>query len=463
MLRSAQRFLVRLMFASSFVATASALQAQTEPAAAQGTQPASDLWQRDTLTGDWDGLRDLLKAAGIQLGLQEQDELWGNLEGGLRRGATYDGLTTGSVKLDLQRLLGWDGATVFADAYQIHGRGPTATLVGNLQTVSSIEATPGTKLYDLWLEQDLWDGRLNVRIGQAGAEELMLADLGALFLNSSFGNPALTALDLPSGGPNYPLATPMVRIRLKATPQLTVVGAVFNGDPAPPGPGNPQQRDASGTAFRLNDHALSFLELWYSTEDKEMPGTYKLGAWYDSGRFADLQTDTTGRSLADPASNGVPLQHRGDYAIYAIANQMIWRPSGADQEGLGVFGLVMTAPADRNPSDLYVAAGLNWTGPLPNRKSDAAGVAVAYAHISRSEQLLAMDRVAFSGTGTGVRNNETIVEATYQCQVAPWWTLQPDAQFVINPGAGLANPTNANQPLVLKNAWIIGVRGTIIF
>lgn len=464
MLRAIPRFLVRLVAAAGFAATTGAAQAQDNPAPAQGAPAASNLWDQDNLTGNWGGLRDLLKSAGIDLGLQEQSEVWGNLAGGLRNGATYDGLTTASVKLDLQQLFGWEGATLFANAYQIHGRGPSQNLVGNLQTVSNLEATRSTKLYDLWLEQKLWDGRLNVRIGQEGAnDELMLPELGSLFLNSSFGFPALAALDLPSGGPNYPLATPMVRVRFQATPRLTVVGAVFNGDPAPPGQGDPQRRDASGTAFRVNDHALGVLELWYSTGSEQLPGTYKLGAWYHSGQFADRRIDTTGRSLADPSSNGDPLRHRGDHAIYAVVNQMVWRPSGADTEGLGVFGLATSAPGDRNLSDFFVEAGLNWTGPLPGRKSDVAGLGFAYVHVSPSTQQLGRDLVAFGGSGAVFRNNETVIEATYQYQVAPWWTLQPDAQLVINPGAGLASPGAANQPLVLKNAWVIGVHGAITF
>ena len=68
-----------------------------------------------------------------------------------------------------------------------------------------------------------------------------------------------------------------------------MVGAVFNGDPAPPGTGDPQLRDKGGTAFRLNGHALSFGELWYSinqgAEATGLPGTYKLGAWYELRTF----------------------------------------------------------------------------------------------------------------------------------------------------------------------------------
>jgi porin len=436
--------------------------AQDAPHATDPT-PAN-FWQRDHLVGDWGGLRDRLKDAGIELGLEEEDEGWANLQGGLRRAATYDGLATASLRVDLAKLAGWDGATLFANAYQIHGRGPTPNLVGNLQTISSIEATRSVKLYDLWVEQSLWDQRLNIRVGQQGAsDELMLAEFASVFLNSSFGYPSLNAFALPASGPNYPLATPMVRVRLKASDHVTLVGAVFNGDPAPPGAGDPQGRDASGTAFRLNDHALSFLELWYITGEDALKGTYKLGGWYESGHFADLQRDATGRSLADPQSTGAALEHRANYAVYAVANQMVWHSGDGKDRGIGVFGLVIGAPGDRNLSDLFVMGGATWTGPFPGRDSDIAGLGLAYAHVSGAEQALGRAQQLFGGGGTGFRGEETVLEATYQYQVAPWWTLQPDLQYVINPGAALPNPARDNQPVALKNALVIGVRSAITF
>jgi porin len=32
-----------------------------------------------------------------------------------------------------------------------------------------------------------------------------------------------------------------------------------------------------------------------------------------------------------------------------------------------------------------------------------------------------------------------VIEMTYQAQLKPWWVLQPDLQYVINPGGGVLN------------------------
>jgi porin len=444
--------------------------ALAQPVVPGASSPSPDkapagFWRRDTMTGDWGGLRTSVEDAGIKFGLQEQSELWGSMSGGMRRGVVYDGLTTASMSFDLEKLVGWTGATFFANAYQIHGRGPSGNLVGNQQIVSNIEATRDTKLYQLYIEQKLLNGRLTVRFGQEGAnDQMMITQYGALFLNSSFGFPGLPADDLPSGGPNYPMATPFVRAQMQATDKVTLVGAVFSGDPAPPGTGDPQLRDAGGTTFRLNDHVLAFTELWYSTNQGDsatgLPATYKLGAWYHSGHFADQLYDTTGLSLANPKSSGVPRGHSTDFAVYGIVDQMIWQKPGSKQLGVGVFLQVMGAPDQFNLSNLFIEGGLNWMGPFPGRDSDVFGIGVSYLGISPATRRFGNDVVAFTGSGRPYASNETVLEATYLYQVAPWLTLQPDLQVVINPGAGIPSIyTNAT----LKNAVIGGVRATVTF
>ena len=442
-----------------------ALVAVPVAAAAQSApQPPSGLWNQDTLTGNWGGLRTTLQNDGISLGLQEQSEVWDNSLGGRRQGTTYDGLTTASLRIDLEKLAGWSGATFYADFFQIHGHGPSGSLVGNLQFVSSIEATDGNRLYDLWLEQVLLNGRLNVRVGQEGAsDEMMIADDAAIFANASFGYPALPDSDLPDGGPNYPLASPFVRVRYQASNAITLVTAAYSDDPAPSGTGDPQLRDHTGTTFRLNGHALLFWEVWYSRNKGDnapgLPGIYKLGVWYDSARFPDVLYDNAGVTLANPASDGIPLGHDGDYAVYGIVDQTVWRRPGNSGESLAMFFQVMGAPDDRNLSNLFIEAGLNWKGPF-GRGSDSAGIAVSYEGIGGAARRYSEELAALNGYGTTYASNETVIEATYVYQVAPWWILQPDAQYVVNPGAGIPNGFGSK---VLSNAFVIGVRTTVTF
>ncbi|WP_428486408.1 carbohydrate porin [Rhodopila sp.] len=428
------------------------------------TGPAS-IPASDTLTGNWSGLRTRLESAGVIFGLEEQSEVWGNLAGGLRRGAVYDGLLTPSLTLDLDQLVGWQGARFFVNAFQIHGRGPSANLVGNQQLVSNIEATRDTKLFDLWLEQTLMGGRLIIRLGQEGAnDEMMITQYGAVLLNSSFGFPGLPAADLPSGGPNYPIAAPFVRISFQATTNVTVVGAVFSGDPAPPGTGDPQARDAGGTAFRFNAHSLSFVELWYSANQGDnavgLPATYKLGTWYSSAGFADQFYDTNGLPLASPGGGGIPRGHSGDFAIYGILDQMIWRRSGTKDQGIAAFLQVMGSPGGYNVSNLFIEGGINWKAPFAGHDKDIMAFGVSYLGISPAARQFADSVISLTGSGSRYSSNETVLEASYLNQATTWLSLQPDAQYIINPGASI--PTAASHT-PLKNALVLGVRASILF
>ncbi len=425
--------------------------------------PINDPCTPNMLLGDWAGLRSGLEEYGITFGLQEQDEVWANVMGGLRRGATYNGLTTASLCVDLGTKLHWQGAHFFASGYQIHGIGPTPQLVGALQLISGIEATPSTKLYDLWFEDQhqLFGGTFSYRFGQEGAnDEFMATQYGGLFFNSSFGFPALPALDLPSGGPNYPLATPFARGEFQGG-EFTLLGAVYSGNPASAGPGDPQLRDFHGTAFRLNDHTLSFVELQYAPSPAPT-ATYKLGMWIASGPFADPLTASDGLSLANPASNGQPLLHATDRAVYAVIDQMVWQKPNtkSKSQGIALFVQVMHAPEDRNLSDLFVEGGLNWKGIIPGRSHDAAGVAVTHAGIGAAAIKFSDDLIFYTGLGTPYSPGETIVEATYRARLTPWLKLQPDLQYVVNPGARI--PT-AQSAVPLRNALVLGVRVTVDF
>jgi porin len=401
--------------------------------------------------------------SGFKFTLQEQSEIWGNVLGGGHQGTSYNGLTTASLDVDLDKTLGWTKARFFFSAFDIHGHGPTRSLVGNNQIISNIEATPSLKVYDLWLEQRLF-GTLYLRAGQEGAnDDMMSSAYGALFLNSSFGFPGLPAADLPSGGPNYPMATPFAHARWKATDELTVVGAVYNGDPAPPGTGDPQIRDRNGTAFRLNGNSYDFVEFRYSPDPdapEALATTYKLGSWYHSGRFGDRRFDATGGLLASPLSSGIPKTHTGDFALYGIVDQVLWHREGTKSEGVGLFLQVQAGPSDRNLSDLFVEGGVNWNAPFHERPDDVAGLSFAYLGISPAAQQFSLDLVAFGRGAVAYATNETVIEATYKAQISDWLTLQPDAQFVLNPNAHIPGPFGFKP---LPNALVVGVRATVKF
>ncbi len=425
------------------------------------TNKETDLWTRSSLLGDLGGLRPWMQYYGLSLVMSETSELLDNTTGGLRRGGIYEGVTDLNLGWDLRTYFGWRGV-FFARAYQIHGRGLSANNLDNLNIASGIEADSTTRLYELWYEHHFGDW-LRIRVGQQSAgQEFIISSNGKLFINSTFGWPTLPGIDLPSGAPNYPEATPAVRFRVDANDALTFFAGIFNGSPtgAPAGATDPQRLDLSGTSFRVDDGAFAIFETRYNPDNSPKNGTYRLGAWYNSEKFPDQHIASNGVSLASPLSSGMPRLLGNNYSAYAIVDQPIFPSKDKDDStGWNVFGRVMGAPGDRNLVNFYFDGGLEYKGPF-GRANDSVGLAFGYARISDSARLLDMD-IAATGTFHPVRSAESVVELTYQIDLTPWWWLQPDFQYIANLGGGIVNPNAPTQKL--GDAAIIGLRTLVMF
>lgn len=426
-------------------------------------------WDRANLTGDWGGVRTRLSDRGITFGLSDLNETLGNASGGTRRGVIYEGLTEMSMGLDTGKAFGWEGGTFNVSAVQIRGRGLSYNnLDNNLNTVSSAEASRGTLLFELWYEQLMFDKKLGVRIGQMAADqEFMISQYAALFVNSTFGWNTLVSADLPSGGPAYPLATPGVRVRWIPSDRWALLAAAFNGNPAGPGQGNPQLRDPSGTAFRLNDGVFAIAEVQYGLNQGEgatgLPGTYKLGAFYNSNGFPDQRFNVAGLSLANPLAEGTAPKNRGaNYGLYGVVDQLVWRRPGSKDGGVGVFLRATGVPNVKNLVSFYADAGVTWKGPFESRPDDTVGLGFAYARISeRASKLDSDTRYYTANPAYPIRRNESVLELTYQAQVTGWLQVQPTAQYVFNLLGGVLNPANPGKRL--GDAAVFGLRATVTY
>ncbi|TCW79650.1 carbohydrate porin [Burkholderia sp. SRS-46] len=441
-------------------------------AAATPAPAPTGFWERSNLLGNMGGVRDMLGDRGITLNLQETSEYLTNTSGGTKRGGAYQGLTQFGVNVDTGKAIGLPGGTFNVSGLQIHGTSLTQRNLQTLQTATGIEANSTTRLWELWYQQVLLDGKVDVKVGQQSIDqEFMVSQYAATFMNATFGWPVLPSTDLPAGGPAYPLSSLGARLRVKPSDTWTVLAGVFDGNPAGRADGDPQRLNAHGTNFNLRSGALLIGEVQYalnapSADPKApppagLPGTYKLGVWYQTQHAADLRTGTDGLSLADPASNGVPSNHRGNYGFYAVADQMVWRPAADSPRSVGVFMRVMGAPGDRNLVDFALNAGVSLKAPFAGRDNDVAGIALGYTKIGSHARALDGDVGRYTTPGYPVRRAETLIEATYQYQVTPWWQLQADLQHFFRPAGGIPNP---NAPGArIGDETVVGVRTTITF
>ncbi len=433
------------------------------PNESQAGSEQGGLFQRDKLLGTLGGLRPQLEAHGISFNLNETSEVLGNATGGRAAGLVYEGVTNASVDLDLEKAIGLSGTTIRISALQIHGRGLSTNYVNNLNVISSAEGTRATRLYELWYQQLVFAGKADIRLGQQSADlEFALSTYGGLFVNASFGWPTSFAVSLPGGGPAYPLGAVGARLRVRPRVDTTILLGVFNGSPAPLGTGDPQLRNPSGTSFRVNDGVLVIGELQYSINAGEdaagLPGTYKIGGWYDSRAFTNqFFTTTTGSANA----SATPANPNDNWSLYAVADQLVWRKRGSKDGGVGVFARIAGAPGGRNQINVFANAGATYKGVF-GRDGDTVGLGLAWTRISDTARANdAAAAAADPATFFPIRSSEILLELTYQAQLAPWLVVQPVFQYVFNPGGGIVNPDRPDKQI--GDAAIFGVRSTITF
>ncbi|MEN6544041.1 carbohydrate porin [Parvibaculum sp.] len=413
----------------------------------------TNFWEQDTLTGDWGGARSELADQGIEIGLAYVGEALGDVSGGMKRGWSYEGRAELSLDLDLDKLLGWQGGTAHASAYQIHHTNglPTVDYTGSIGAPSNIEARQATRLFTLWVQQSLFDDAVSIRAGQLAADdEFMTSDTAGNLINGTFGWAGIAAANQTNGGPAYPLATPGIRVAVAPTKNLTVLGAVFSGDPA----GEDCFDDAQlcnrhGTTFSMSGGTLWMGEVQYAINQGEgegLPGVYKLGTWYQTGKFADQRYG---------------FERSNDHGIYAIADQTVWQNGVGD--ALSVFARIGSAPDNRNLVSFYADGGLAYKGLIPGCDEDVLALGVAYAKISddardadRDIQLLSPD------PAYPLRDQETIFELSYTAAVTPWWSVQPDIQYIVHPGGNVPNPEDATGAKI-DNALVVGIRTSLTF
>jgi len=414
--------------------------------------------EREQVLGDWFGMRPVFADQGVEIFGGYTVEVWGNTTGGLKTGTVYTGLLDFGATVDLEKAVGWKGATVSTTWLWLSGRDASEDLAGNFLTISNIAGFNTLRLFELWFQQDLLDDRISIRLGQLSADsEFVISDYSGLFINGTFGWSAVAYMNLPGGGAGYPMGTLGARLALNPVDWFTFQAAVFQGNVFA------QDVNRHGFRWRLDARTgytfLNEAQFRWNHRDGEngLPGQLKPGAWFQTGQSADPLADST---------------NSGNAGFYVVLDQMLYRepakPAGLTKEGklvadgksfkapvgmeksdqgLGWFGRVAFTPADRNFINFYFDTGLSYKGLIPTRDNDTIGIGFGYAQLSDGA------RNSLKDEGAVPIGAEMVLEFTCQAVITPWLVIQPDLQYIINPG-GTTD---------LNNALVIGGRASITF
>lgn len=352
------------------------------------------------LFGNWGGLRTYLEDHGITVDSIVTNDFVANTSGGLKRTGGVLGDFDLTFSIDTQKANLWENGTFFSYFLGVYGRDPL-TFVGDIQATDNIESFDTFKLLELWYDHKFLDGKLSVLAGLHDYNsEFYVLDYAGTLINSSFGIP----VEISQVGISlYPTTTLGLRVKGTLGEKGYLMAAVYDGVP-----GDPDHERGTHVKLRKDDGLFYALEGGVlSPEDKPH---YKLGlgGWYHTTDFEDFS-----ESLRDD-----------NYGGYVIGEKQLTTESDTSQ-GLGVFLQNGFAKNDRNQIADYHGLGLTYTGLFEGRDEDVMSLGIAHARNGKD----------FRNSSDGAKKSETTYELTYRYQVLPYLALQPDVQYVVNPGA----------------------------
>lgn len=284
------------------------------------------------------------------------------------------------------------------------GKSPSATLTGDFQTLSNIDADISLFLYEFYLsiskkKYHFQGGILNMN------ESFVSCDKSSYLINSSFGIPSQISSNSPLS--IFPRTTLGLSFeRLLVTKGFIKIG-IYDGFP------HKIKNNELLFGIHLRD-GLFFISEYEHTYQKM---NLKFGCFNHTGSLK--KTDSI---------NLVP-KHNGFYYLqtYDFINKT--------DVGFSVF-LQLSYSFNRYVQHFYyLGGGINFFFDNDQKNSHLLSLGCAYAG-NRNEKY-----------------NETALELTFLSKINKWFYLQPDIQFIINPSGTdkkLENALMLNLRLMLK-------------
>ncbi len=316
-------------------------------------------------------------------------------------GALFDG----------ERLVGVVGLTASFRLLASAGTALSERRVGDVQVVSSIEAPRAVRLFEAWAEQRLSEGRVGLLVGVRDLNaEFAASDAAGLFVGAAHG----IGTELAQTGLNGPSIFPITALSVRAD-YVSPSGAFARVAAFDGVAGDPDRPARTSLLLDRDDGALLIAEVGATHE-----GAWRkvaLGAWGYTEQFDQIDGPSQAPS----------------YGAYVIAERE-WTDRVTAYARLG------WANPEVHQTGVAWAAGIV-SGGLASRPDDEMGLGVAAAHnTSRYLRVLRQDAAADRA--------EYVVELTYRAILSSRISVQPDVQYIVQPGT---DPS-------LDDALLIGVR-----
>ena len=428
---------------------------------------SNEWWHGDSLTGDWWGMRNMLEDDGVDFSLTYTNNIAGNVTGGKQRSVTYCDNFGFGVELNLEKLIGWKGGTLTVSGLNRDGQSLSEIALGNQFTVQQVYGGQTAMYYALAFEQKLLDDKVSVKLGRfATGDDFASSPIYWLYMNNGIdGNPQ--ALPVNTQFSAYPWAVWAARLRVDPTPEFNgqfgvyqvsnrVFDRAYHGvdwsirsndgvlmisqlgwtpeffkKPVPVDDAAPAKTSDGKAVTDGKGEAKSFKEP--VTVMKGLPGHYWFGAYFSPWQFNQF---------------GTTEQTTNSYGFYWHLDQMVYQESPGSDQGLTLWSAFVYSPQQNIAKiPFQVNGGLAYKGLIPGRDQDQTVFGVVYGEFSSDYAR------ATQSAGGGYPDYELVFEWGHRIQFTKFLYVQPNLQYVINPGGTHTIP----------NALVLGAQCSVTF
>jgi len=364
----------------------------------------------DRLTGDWGGRRSALSGKGLEVFAYYNAIYASNVSGGIRSETNYAGDLFAGMHLDLEKLVGWRDTVFTLSAINRHGSDITPS-VGSQYSVMQLVGGQTTFLYNVTLEKGFADGDFSVKFGRMTATDDFV---GSPFYSYSLNNAVngqIRAVLFDGVMTSYPFAVWGGRVKAKFTEDHTLRVGLFQltDDMFDPG------KHGLDFGFSSDDGVSVFLQYDWTPKLEGRPARFYAGLNQNIGFDMDEfnSTDTTNWFTR----------------FYGGADYQFCSEAPGSSEGLYLFvTLAYTGQEEPAIIPLQSSLGVHYKGLFAQRPDDRTVFFVTYGQFSDdySDEL-----VAAGGSGA---DYEMVFELGHRIQLTPYGYIQPDIQFIRNPG-----------------------------
>ncbi|MBO6739643.1 MAG: carbohydrate porin [Phycisphaerales bacterium] len=352
---------------------------------------------------------------GVEIAGEWIGEYTGVVSGGVRSNGGVRQLLTIDAAHDLEAIFGLERTQVFAQLLHAEpGDDGGSADAGDLQGLSNIEIDRSlTAIYELWIEHELEDANLRIKLGKVDANsEFDALDMLDGFSNSSAGfSPTIFAL------PTFPDPSFSVNLFWSPTDAVTLGYGLYDGALAADGvltgsrgPSSFFDDDRSNDWFHIAQVDIDW--------DHHHGGGLALGGWHHTGTFVRFDGGTE-----DDASG-----------LFATIHQTLWRDT--DSERSVELGLQYGwSDPDISEVEHHIGLGCVMHAPFTSRENDEIGVYCTWSDLSDEP-------------GAGFDENETAIDAYYAIALHQSATLRPEVQYIFNP---------SGDPMI-NDALVLGFR-----